>query len=220
MKKDFCEIIAILDRSGSMGSLAKDVIGGYNNFINEQKKLHGEVNVTLVLFDHEVLIPYAGMNINHVPELTNEVYFARGSTALLDSIGKTFNQVGAKLASTQEDQRPEKVIVMVNTDGEENASKEFNVHQIKNMIKHQEEKYNWEILFLGANIDSVGTARGMGFANLSNVADFQFTKTGVKAGFAAYSSAVSSIRSTKMSLNTSNSMDVLYKTELKKAENN
>lgn len=215
MKTNSCEIIAILDRSGSMGGLEKDVIGGYNQFIKEQKLLPGECKVTLVLFDHEIQTPYSGMNIKDVPELTKEVYYARGSTALLDAIGKTFNQVGARLAATLENERPEKVIVLINTDGEENSSKEFNQIKIKEMIQHQEQKYSWQILFLGANIDSFNAASGLGMANLNNVANFVNTGLGVNAAFSTYSKTSSVLRSG----GTVKSMQSLYSSTLDDLEN-
>lgn len=195
MKTNSCEIIAILDRSGSMGGLVSDVIGGYNQFIKEQKALPGEAKVTLVLFDHEIKTPYSGMKIEDVPELTKEVYFARGSTALFDAIGKTFNEVGARLAATPENERPEKVIVLINTDGEENSSREFNQAKVKEMIAHQEQKYNWQILFLGANIDSFDTASGLGMSNLNNVANFHNSNIGVQAAFHTYSKSSTTLRS-------------------------
>jgi uncharacterized protein YegL len=194
MKTNSCEIIAILDRSGSMGGLVNDVIGGYNQFIKEQKVLPGEAKVTLVLFDNKIEIPYSGMKIQDVPELTKEVYFARGMTSLLDAIGQTFNNVGSRLAATPENERPEKVIVLINTDGEENSSKEFNKAKIKEMIEHQEQKYNWQILFLGANIDSVDTARGLGMSNLAFAANFDASNIGVKAAFSTYSKSSSTLR--------------------------
>lgn len=198
MKKGTCEIIAILDRSGSMEGLVNDVIGGYNQYIEDQAKLPGDAKVTLVTFDDRIETVYSGLRIQDVPKLTKETYYARGMTALYDAIGKTFNEVGTRLAQTPEEERPEKVIVIINTDGEENNSKEFKHAQIKEMIQHQEQKYSWQVLFLGANIDSTQVASGLGVGNLNNVANFVPSGLGTRAAFATYSKSSTSLRNGKI----------------------
>jgi len=162
MKENLTEIIFILDRSGSMRSLTNDTIGGFNAFVENQKKEDGEATLTTVLFDYEYELLHDGVNLKDVNPLTNKEYFARGSTALLDAIGRAINTVGGRLDNTPEDEKPSKVIFVITTDGEENSSKEFRQSQIKEMIEHQTETYNWQFIFLGANIDAVSTAQNFG----------------------------------------------------------
>jgi uncharacterized protein YegL len=154
-KPNFCEIVIILDRSGSMVSVRNDTIGGFNTFVEEQKKTTvGECLLTLVQFDNEYEVVYSGKPITEVPLLNKGNYIPRGSTALLDAIGKTINEVGARLSKMNEEDRPSLVIFVTQTDGQENASLYFRSEQIKEMIKHQTYFYNWQFVFLGADQDS------------------------------------------------------------------
>ena len=164
MKKDLTEIIFVLDRSGSMSSLAEDTIGGFNSYIESQKKEKGRALVTTVLFDNEYEILHNGVNLNDIQPLTDKEYFARGTTALLDAVGKTILDVGARLNKTPEEERPEKVIMIITTDGQENASREFTKEQLKKMIEEQQNKYSWQFIFLGANIDAVQEAADFGIS--------------------------------------------------------
>ena len=164
MNENLTEIVFILDRSGSMGHLTEDTIGGFNSFIENQKKEDGEAVLTTILFDHEYEILHNGVNIKNVKPLTNKDYSVRGMTALLDAIGRTINIVGERLGKMNERDRPSKVIFVITTDGQENSSKEFTQSQIKKMIEHQTNKYNWQFMFLGANIDAVSTARSFGIS--------------------------------------------------------
>jgi uncharacterized protein YegL len=162
MKENLTEIVFILDRSGSMYGLVEDTIGGFNSFIEEQKKEDGEALLTTVLFDNQCEILHDGINLKDVKILTNKEYFTRGMTALLDAIGKTINSVGNRLNKTPEDEKPSKVIFVITTDGYENSSIEFTQKQIKEMIGYQTSKYNWQFIFLGANIDAVNVAESYG----------------------------------------------------------
>ncbi|MFA6654109.1 MAG: vWA domain-containing protein, partial [Candidatus Delongbacteria bacterium] len=153
-KKDHTQLICVLDRSGSMESVADDAIGGFNTFIEEQKKQPGTMSVTLVLFDHEYLVPFKNKDIMKVEPLNRKSYVPRGVTALLDAVGRTVNEAGSELSKKKEKDRPEKVIVCILTDGLENASKEFKIEQIKKLIEHQKEKYSWDFVFLAANQDA------------------------------------------------------------------
>jgi uncharacterized protein YegL len=167
MKKDYCHITAIIDRSGSMGGLEKEVIGGFNNFIKDQREIPGECTITLIQFDNEYEVNYEFSDINEVHDLNSDTYVPRGMTAMYDAIGKAITSTGKKLSEMDENDRPEKVIIFIQTDGMENASQEYGAQTIKDMIKEQEDKYSWEFVFLGANIDakSVGTTIGISANN-------------------------------------------------------
>jgi uncharacterized protein YegL len=195
MKENLTEIVAILDRSGSMQELTNDTIGGFNNFIEEQKKVPGEANVTTVLFDDEYKILHNGINLQEVRPITLKEYFARGSTALLDAMGKTINDTGAKLNAMNEQDRPSKVIVLIITDGEENASREYSRASIKEMVERQRTVYNWQFLFFGANIDSFKVGNALGIP-INHIADYSPTDGGVKSVYAAMSLVSTSYRNT------------------------
>jgi hypothetical protein len=158
MQNDLTEIAYVLDRSGSMQSLASDAIGGFNSFLSSQQQVEGRANFTLVLFDHEYLVIHKSVDIRQVPALDAGTYVPRGQTALLDAVGRTIDDLGAHLATLPEQQRPGKVIVAIFTDGLENASRVFTTEKLAASIQHQQEKYNWEFLFLAANQDAIATA--------------------------------------------------------------
>ena len=158
MQSDLTEIAYVLDRSGSMQSLASDAIGGFNAFLQGQKQVPGRANFTLVLFDHEYLVVHKNVDLQRVPDLDARTYVPRGNTALLDAVGRTIDDLGAHLAALPEDQRPAKVIVAIFTDGLENASRVYTTERLAASIQHQQEKYSWEFLFLAANQDAIATA--------------------------------------------------------------
>ncbi|GHU80953.1 hypothetical protein FACS189468_2230 [Spirochaetia bacterium] len=162
MNNNLTEIIAILDRSGSMDHLTGDTIGGYNSFIKGQQDGEGEAVLTTVLFDDKYELLHDRVDVKKVKPITGKEYFARGTTALLDALGKTLRDVGAKLHNTGEAERPGKVIVLIITDGEENASVEYTKEKVKEMVELQRTTYKWEFIFIGANIDSFSTAGGLG----------------------------------------------------------
>ena len=162
MKTNLIEIIFILDRSGSMSGLESDTIGGYNSFLETQRKVDGEAHVTTVLFDNKYEILHNGVDIRDVKPITQKEYYARGSTALLDAIGKTIMDVGQRFSNTDESERPAKVIFVITTDGQENSSIEFSYKKINEMITEQQERYSWEFIFLGANIDATQEAKNLG----------------------------------------------------------
>jgi len=159
MKKGLSEVVFILDASGSMSKICNDTIGSFNTFIKDQKKVSGQCDFSLVLFNSGYDLVIDKKDIQEIRELDTSTYIPRDWTALLDAIGKTINKVGERLYCTKESERPEKVIFVILTDGEENRSKEFTKQQIAEMIKHQTEKYNWKFLFLGANQDSFLNSR-------------------------------------------------------------
>ena len=189
MKKNLTEIIFILDRSGSMNGLEKDTIGGYNAFLDTQRQTSGEAQVTTVLFDDKYEILHNGIDIKHVKPIGKKEYFARGSTALLDAVGKTINDVGARLNETAESERPEKIIFVITTDGMENCSREFTYKQINKMITHQQEKYSWEFLFLGANINATKEAANLGIP-INRSANYIASAVGTQALFGAVAQSV------------------------------
>lgn len=164
MKKSLTEVICIIDASGSMNHLASDTVGGFNSFIEKQKQEEGETKVTLVTFDSSVQTIHDQVDVKDVPELTIGDYMMGGMTALLDAIGSTLVSVGNRLAKTPEEERPSKVIVMITTDGEENSSHEFTRGDIKKMIEEQTNKYAWQFMFAGANIDAVKEASSLGIS--------------------------------------------------------
>jgi hypothetical protein len=161
MNKNKTEIIFLLDRSGSMGGLEDDTIGGFNALIERQCKMKGVTYLTTVLFDDQTEILWNGIDAHHA-RLTDHEYYVRGCTALLDAVGKTISEVGRRLSQMSEDKRPGNVIFVITTDGMENSSREYSYDKVKKMINHQQEKYNWEFIFMGANIDAVGEADSIG----------------------------------------------------------
>lgn len=162
MKKNLTELVFILDKSGSMSGLEKDTIGGFNSLLDQQRKVDGECVITTVLFDNRYELLHDRIDIRAVQPITGKEYFVGGSTALLDAIGKTIHKIGAVQKNTTEDYRAEKVMFVIITDGEENASRHYSSMQIREMIQRQKERYGWEFIFLGANIDAVETAGRFG----------------------------------------------------------
>ncbi len=193
MRKNFMEIIFILDRSGSMGGLEKDVIGGFNAFIEKQKEQKVEGAVTLVLFDDKTETVFDRENLRTTPRLGEDKYYVRGSTALYDAVGRTVAEAGQKLAALVESERPDRVIVAVTTDGFENASREYTQKRVRGMIEHQKQKYNWEFLFLGANIDAEQVAGGIGIGR-ERAANFAASAEGVQYTFDSVAKAVCMMR--------------------------
>jgi uncharacterized protein YegL len=195
MKKNLTEIIFVLDRSGSMSGLENDTIGGYNAFIEKQKLEEGEAKVTCVLFDDQYKVLYDAVDLKLISPLTAVEYFPRGMTALNDAIGKTIASVGERLNLTKEEDRPEKVIMIITTDGYENSSREYKIERIKEMIDIQTNEFNWEFIFLGANIDAimVGDSYGIG---ASNAYTFQANSVGVNHIYNGMSKTVASYRAT------------------------
>lgn len=166
MSKNLTEIIFIVDRSGSMQSIRQDMIGGFNAFIQKQRELPTDCKVSFYQFDTEgpkVEVVYEERNLNEVPVLTTETFVPRGGTPLLDAVAIVVKRVQARIDKTPEDARPQKVLVVVITDGEENSSTEWNGPQVKQIIEHQEEAYKWEFVYLGANQNAWAVGGNLGF---------------------------------------------------------
>ena len=180
MNNNLTEIAYILDRSGSMQPMVEPAIAGFNQFLREQTEALDCARLTLVLFDNEYLVPCDGLPIEEVVELDATTYVPRGSTALLDAIGRTIIELGKKLAATPEEQRPGQVIVAIFTDGFENASREFDVHKINDLITQQRNDYNWQFLFLAANEDAIATAAQLGIDRRSSSA-VPYSRAGIRS---------------------------------------
>jgi Mg-chelatase subunit ChlD len=178
MNTNLTEIVFIIDRSGSMGGLESDTIGGYNAFLEKQRQMKDKTIVTTVLFDDRYELLWNGIDAEKI-KLTSEEYYVGGSTALLDAVGKTILDVGYRLSHTMEEDRPSKVIFVIITDGMENSSREFTYSKVRELIRHQREKYNWEFVFLGANIDAVREADSIGICE-DNAYNFEATGEGVR----------------------------------------
>ena len=162
MKKNLTELVMILDRSGSMGGLESDTVGGYNSMLHRQAEAEGEVLVSTVLFDDRSEVLYDRVPLEKVPQMTEKEYYVRGCTALLDAVGGAIHHIENVHKYIREEDRPGKTIFVITTDGLENASREYSYDRVKEMVERQKEKYGWEFLFLGANIDAVKTAGRFG----------------------------------------------------------
>lgn len=178
-----------------MGGLESDTIGGFNSFVENQSQMDGMTTLTTVLFDDKYEILWDGVDSKKV-KLTGKDYYVRGSTALLDAIGKTILDVGCRLSKTTENERPGKVVFVITTDGLENSSKEFSFDKVRELIQHQQQKYNWEFIFLGANIDVTKEAGSLGICE-ENAYSFQASTRGVDTMYSIAREAVSNYRAGK-----------------------
>ena len=199
MKKRLTELVFILDKSGSMGGLETDTIGGFNSMLKKQREERGECRVTTVLFDNRYTLLHDRIDIRAVAPISEKEYFVGGSTALLDAIGRTIGKIAAVQKNTAEDYRAEKVIFIIITDGAENASREFSADEVKKLIEREKNRHGWEFLFLGANIDAVETAGRFGIG-ADRAAEYVPDQAGTALNYAVMSEAVSELRSSgKMS---------------------
>ena len=156
------ELVFILDRSGSMRGMEADTIGGFNSMIEKQKKEEGEALVTTVLFDTHHRMIHDRVPLKDVPELTEREYSVRGCTALLDTVGHMIRHISTIHRYARPEDRPEKTLFVITTDGMENTSRRYSYERVRQMITHEQEKYGWEFVFLGADIDVAKEARRMG----------------------------------------------------------
>jgi len=197
MNANLTELVFILDRSGSMGGLESDTIGGFNSMLAKQQDETGECRITTVLFDDRYEVLHDRIDIKAVSAITNKEYFVRGQTALLDAIGKTINKIGGVQKNTAEEYRAAKVLFVITTDGLENASREFDYDTIKSMVEHQKSKYSWEFIFLGANIDAVDVANRFGVAR-NRAQNFHNDSEGIELNYNVLSRTVSAFRESEV----------------------
>ncbi len=196
MRKNLTEIVFILDRSGSMCGLEKDTIGGFNSFIEKQKQNDGEAYVSTVLFDHEQIVLHDRVNLRDIKEMTERDYSVRGMTALLDAIGSSIHHIANIHKYSREEDVPEKTIFLIITDGLENASKEYSYRKVKEMIEKEKEKYGWEFIFMGANIDAVSEGAKFGIGADRSVT-FKNDSRGQQLNYEVLDEAVSCMRASR-----------------------
>ena len=193
MKKGLTEIVFILDRSGSMGGLEKDTIGGYNSMIAKQKTEEGEALISTILFDNETEVLHDRVPLSKIEPITEKEYFVRGSTALLDAIGGAIHHIGNVHKYAREEDVPEKTLFIITTDGMENSSREYSYDKVKKMVERQKEKYHWEFIFLGANIDAVSVANQFG-VDKSRAVRYECDGAGTALNYKVMSKMVSCAR--------------------------
>ena len=193
MKKNLTEIVFILDRSGSMSGLEGDTIGGFNAMIEKQKKEPGEALISTVLFDNVSEVIHDRVPVQQVAPMTEREYSVRGCTALLDAIGGAIHHIGNAHKYARDEDVPEHTLFVITTDGMENASRSYGSDKVKAMIEHQKEKYGWEFLFLGANIDAVETAQHFGIG-ADRAVNYHADHEGTQLNYDVLSDAVSSVR--------------------------
>lgn len=193
MKTNMTELVFILDKSGSMYGLEKDTIGGFNSMLEKQKAVEGACRITTVLFDNDYTLLHDRIDIRAVDPMTNADYVAGGSTALLDAIGFTMNKLIGVQKNTSKEYRADKIMFVIITDGEENSSREYSADKIRSMIKHEKEKYGWEFIFLGANIDAIQTAQHFGI-DAECAVDYVPDARGTQLNFEAMAETVACYR--------------------------
>ena len=187
------ELVFILDRSGSMSGLEKDTIGGFNSMLEKQRKEPGDAVVSTVLFDNETEVIHDRVVIADVPNLTDKEYFVRGCTALLDAVGGAIHHIGNVHKYARKEDVPEKTLFIITTDGMENASHHYTYDKVRQMIERQKERYGWEFLFLGANIDAAAEAKRFGIDE-SMAANYHCDEVGTVLNYEVISEAITSVR--------------------------
>ena len=193
MRKNLTEIVFILDRSGSMSGLEADTIGGFNSMIEKQKKTEGEALISTVLFDNTSEVIHDRVSVQNIKPMTDEDYTVRGCTALLDAIGGAIHHIGNVHKYARAEDVPEHTLFVITTDGMENASRRYDSEKVKKMIERQKEKYGWEFLFLGANIDAVETARGFGISE-DRAVNYHSDSEGTQLNYEVVSEAICTVR--------------------------
>lgn len=193
MKKGLTEVVFILDRSGSMAGLEKDTIGGFNAMLEKQRRGEGQALISTVLFSNESAVIHDRVDAREVPPLTEREYFVCGCTALLDAVGGAIRHIGNVHKYAREEDRPERTLFVITTDGMENASRHYDLRRVRAMIERQKARYGWEFLFLGANIDAVDTAARLGI-DADRAANFHCDAQGTQLNYEAVSDAIGAVR--------------------------
>ena len=193
MKNGLTELVFILDRSGSMAGLESDTIGGFNSVLAKQKKEEGPANITTVLFDDQYEMLHERCNLHKVAKITEKEYYVRGTTPLLDAVGKTISRMIHVQRRGAKEERAEKVMFVIITDGMENASVEYSYQKINKMIEHQKKNYQWEFIFLGANIDAAEVAGRFGITK-DRAANYHADSEGTLLNYEVISNTVSQLR--------------------------
>ena len=193
MKKNLTELVFILDRSGSMAGLERDTIGGFNAMIEKQKREQGEAIVSTVIFDNVSEVIHDRVPLERIKPLTERDYYVRGCTALLDAVGGAIHHIGNVHKYAREEDRPEKTLFVITTDGMENASRKYSYSRLKEMIERQKETYGWEFLFLGANIDAAKEAARFGIT-ADRAANYHADSVGTGVIYETVSEAITQVR--------------------------
>lgn len=193
MRKGLTEIVFILDRSGSMAGLELDTIGGYNSMLDRQKREEGEALVSTVLFDDRSEVLHDRVPLGEMEHISVTEYYVRGCTALLDAVGGAIHHIDNVQKYAREEDRPEKTLFIITTDGMENASRLYSYEKVKKMVEHQKEKHGWEFLFLGANIDAIKTAKQFGIRE-DHAVNYESDSAGTQLNYEVLSKAVSQVR--------------------------
>lgn len=193
MKKGLTEMVFILDRSGSMSGLEMDTIGGFNGMVNKQKEEEGEAILSCVLFDDVSEVIYDRTDIMKVEPMTKKQYYVRGCTALLDAVGGAIKHISNVHKYAREEDRPEKTIFVITTDGMENASRNFDYKKVKRLVEKMKKDYSWEFIFLGANIDAAETAESFGI-DRNHAANYNCDSEGTKLNYDVLSCTISQMR--------------------------
>jgi len=196
MKRNVTELVFILDKSGSMAGLEADTIGGLNAMLMKQQKAEGEALVTTALFNHHYELLHDRINVRGISPISDKDYEVGGTTALLDAIGFTIQKLINVQKRTSEEERADKILFVITTDGMENASQEYSADKIKKMVQYQKEKFGWEFMFLGANIDAIATAARFGIDEDFAV-DYHADQAGTQLNYEAVNEAVLNLRSGK-----------------------
>ena len=212
MKNNITELVFIIDRSGSMSRLESDTIGGFNSMIEKQKKQEGKAYVSTVLFDNVSEVIHDRVSLDEIEPMTEKDYYVRGCTALLDAIGGAIHHIGNVHKYARKEDVPEHTLFVITTDGMENASRKYDLEKVRKMIEHEQEKYGWEFLFIGANIDAVQTAGSFGIPK-NRAVNYNHDSEGTRVVYDSVSSAVSQCRDcTPISDEWKDEIDRDYKT--------
>ena len=194
--KNLTEVVFIIDRSGSMGGLEKDTIGGFNGMLEQQKKNEGDVLVSTVLFDDEREVIHDRVSLTEIKHMTDEQYYVRGCTALLDAFGFAIDHINKVQKKMPESDRPEKTMFIIITDGQENASRHYSAARIREMVTKKKEKKGWEFIFIGANMDAITAAGEIGICP-ERAVNYCCDARGTRAGYSGMNQAITRFRKAK-----------------------